>query len=62
MSKTKIEWADEVWNPTVGCTPVSAGCAHCYAKRMFERGMVRLTVLKEGAAKSVYEDRGIRRL
>ena len=37
MSKTKIEWADEVWNPTVGCTPVSAGCAHCYAKRMFER-------------------------
>lgn len=36
---TKIEWADEVWNPTVGCTPVSTGCAHCYARRMFDRGM-----------------------
>lgn len=35
--KTKIEWADRVWNPTVGCTPVSEGCRHCYAKRMFER-------------------------
>lgn len=35
--KTKIEWADRVWNPTVGCTPVSDGCRNCYAKRMFER-------------------------
>ena len=35
--KTKIEWADRVWNPVVGCTPVSAGCAHCYAKRMYNR-------------------------
>lgn len=34
---TKIEWATKVWNPTVGCTPVSDGCAHCYAKRMYER-------------------------
>ena len=35
--KTKIEWADRVWNPTVGCSPVSSGCMHCYAKRMFDR-------------------------
>ena len=35
--KTKIEWADRVWNPTVGCAPVSEGCRNCYAKRMFER-------------------------
>lgn len=34
---TRIEWADKVWNPVVGCTPVSAGCAHCYAKRIHER-------------------------
>jgi len=37
MTKTKIEWATDVWNPTVGCTKVSAGCKNCYAERMFER-------------------------
>ena len=30
---TGISWADETWNPVVGCTPVSPGCAHCYAAR-----------------------------
>jgi len=44
---TKIEWTDETWNPTTGCTKISAGCAHCYIertppfrieKRRFERG------------------------
>ncbi len=34
---TKIEWADETWNPVTGCTPVSAGCQNCYAKRMATR-------------------------
>ncbi len=34
---TKIEWADEVWNITTGCTPISAGCQNCYAKRMAQR-------------------------
>jgi protein gp37 len=37
MAKTRIEWCDRVWNPTVGCTPVSAGCKNCYAKRIYER-------------------------
>jgi protein gp37 len=37
MSDTKIEWADAVWNPVTGCTPVSAGCQHCYARRMATR-------------------------
>jgi protein gp37 len=35
--KTKIEWADATWNPVTGCTPVSAGCGHCYAKRLADR-------------------------
>jgi len=34
--KTKIEWADRVWNPVVGCTPVSEGCRNCYAKRLHD--------------------------
>lgn len=37
MSATKIEWADAVWNPVTGCTPVSDGCKNCYAKRMAQR-------------------------
>jgi protein gp37 len=34
---TNIEWTDKSWNPTVGCTQISPGCAHCYAKTMTER-------------------------
>ena len=34
---TKIQWAEETWNPITGCTPVSAGCNRCYAKRMAQR-------------------------
>lgn len=34
---TKIEWATDSWNPITGCSPVSAGCDHCYARRMANR-------------------------
>ena len=34
---TKINWCDETWNPITGCTPISPGCAHCYAKKMANR-------------------------
>jgi protein gp37 len=37
MATTKIEWADAVWNPITGCTPISEACDHCYAKRMATR-------------------------
>lgn len=30
MAATKIEWAENVWNPTTGCTRVSEGCDLCY--------------------------------
>lgn len=29
--KTGIEWTDATWNPLVGCSIASLGCAHCYA-------------------------------
>ncbi len=32
-----IQWTDATWNPTRGCTEISAGCAHCYAKSFAER-------------------------
>jgi protein gp37 len=34
---TKIEWTQATWNPVTGCTQVSLGCQHCYAKRMAMR-------------------------
>lgn len=34
---TGIEWTDATWNPTTGCTKVSAGCKHCYAERDWAR-------------------------
>ncbi len=37
MTKTKIEWTDETWNPTTGCTKVSPGCDHCYAEGIYNR-------------------------
>lgn len=29
---TAIEWCDHTFNPWIGCTKVSAGCANCYAE------------------------------
>lgn len=37
MSKTNINWADSVGNPTVGCTKILKGCANCYAVKMAYR-------------------------
>ena len=34
---SKIEWTEQTWNPTVGCTKISAGCKHCYAEAMAKR-------------------------
>lgn len=34
---TKIQWTEQTWNPIVGCSIVSPGCANCYAMRMAGR-------------------------
>jgi protein gp37 len=34
---TKIEWTEQTWNPTTGCTKISPGCKHCYAEIMARR-------------------------
>jgi protein gp37 len=35
--KSTIEWTDASWNPSTGCTEVSPGCDHCYARTFAER-------------------------
>lgn len=37
MATTSIEWTQMTWNPSTGCTKVSAGCKHCYAEVMAKR-------------------------
>jgi protein gp37 len=37
MTSTKIEWTEATWNPTIGCTKVTAGCKNCYAEIMARR-------------------------
>ena len=36
-NNTGIEWTDATWNPTTGCTKVSAGCDNCYAEELANR-------------------------
>ena len=35
--RSAIEWTDATWNPTTGCTRVSAGCDNCYAESLSRR-------------------------
>lgn len=35
--QSAIEWTDATWNPVTGCTEVSPGCDHCYARTFAER-------------------------
>lgn len=35
--QSKIEWTDHTFNPWIGCTKVSPGCANCYAERRSRR-------------------------
>jgi protein gp37 len=37
MAQSSIEWTEMTWNPTTGCTKISAGCKFCYAELMSKR-------------------------
>jgi protein gp37 len=37
MAISSIEWTEMTWNPTTGCTKISAGCKFCYAEVMTRR-------------------------
>src|ERR1700756_4987708 len=61
---SRIEWTEQTWNPTVGCTKISPGCKNCYAEVMarrlkamgtagYENGFA-LTVLPERLSDPIY--------
>lgn len=37
MENSKIGWCHHTMNPVIGCSKVSAGCAHCYAETLENR-------------------------
>ncbi|MCY7360419.1 MAG: phage Gp37/Gp68 family protein, partial [Rudanella sp.] len=37
MAESSIEWTEMTWNPTTGCTKLTAGCKFCYAEVMAKR-------------------------
>lgn len=52
MAKTKIEWADMVWNPVWGCRN---GCAFCYARKIAKRFGRELAAAAPLPDEAVYE-------
>jgi protein gp37 len=57
-SQSKIEWTEQTWNPTTGCTKVSPGCKHCYAEVMAKRlRAMKATGYDNGFKLSILEER-----
>lgn len=57
MADSRIEWTDATWNPTTGCTKISAGCKYCYAERMAKRlKLMGVDKYEEGFSLAVHED------
>ncbi|MBS1915875.1 MAG: phage Gp37/Gp68 family protein [Bacteroidetes bacterium] len=57
MAQSSIEWTEMTWNPTTGCTKISAGCKYCYAEVMTRRLMAMgIEKYKDGFEVRVHED------
>ena len=57
MAQSSIEWTEMTWNPTTGCTKISAGCKFCYAEIMSRRlHAMGLDKYKEGFKLAIHHD------
>jgi protein gp37 len=57
MAQSSIEWTEMTWNPTTGCTKLSAGCKFCYAEVMSRRlHAMGIEKYKDGFKVRVHED------
>jgi len=56
MAQSSIEWTEMTWNPTTGCSKISAGCKYCYAEVMTRRLMAMgIEKYKNGFEVAVHE-------
>lgn len=57
MAQSSIEWTEMTWNPTTGCTKISAGCKFCYAEVMSRRlQAMGIDKYKDGFELKMHED------
>lgn len=57
MAQSSIEWTELTWNPTTGCTKISAGCKFCYAEVMARRlKAMGIDKYKSGFKLATHED------
>lgn len=57
MAQSSIEWTEMTWNPTTGCTKISAGCKFCYAEIMTRRlQAMGIEKYKDGFSVRIHED------
>jgi protein gp37 len=57
MAQSSIEWTEMTWNPTTGCTKISAGCKYCYAEVMAKRlQAMGIDKYKDGFKIALHED------
>src|SRR5579872_4878395 len=57
MAISSIEWTEMTWNPTTGCTKISAGCKYCYAEVMSRRlEAMGVDKYKNGFEVAIHED------
>jgi protein gp37 len=56
MENTEIEWADQTFNPWMGCQHVSPGCDHCYAETMMDTRYGKVEWGPRGKRKRTSED------
>ena len=57
MAQSHIEWTEMTWNPTTGCTKISAGCKYCYAEVMAKRlQAMGIEKYKKGFKLALHED------
>jgi protein gp37 len=57
MAQSSIEWTEMTWNPTTGCTKISAGCKYCYAEIMARRlQAMGIEKYKDGFAIRMHEN------